>query len=223
MRTLLTAHSGCDHTPDNSLEYIRYALNMKIDSLEVDVRRNQRGDLILAHDADAGGTVFLQDVFSVMANKPHIKINCDLKEPDLEWQAWQLAEAEGVTRQLIYSGQVDDDAMQRLPEKGKSVDWYFNMELLYPHFYRQTDWAGRDDLCQDIAQSVRRRFETSRAACLNVHYQICRTPLWRHLRSRAILLSLWTPDEVDDLKRFLAEGVFNLTTRNVMQAQTLLP
>ena len=37
-KTLITAHSGADGTPDNSMEFVRYALTRQADVLEVDVR-----------------------------------------------------------------------------------------------------------------------------------------------------------------------------------------
>ena len=46
----ITAHSGCDGTPDNSMEFVRYALGSEGDCLEVDIRRNRNEELILSHD-----------------------------------------------------------------------------------------------------------------------------------------------------------------------------
>lgn len=54
---IITAHSGCDGTEDNSLEFVTYALRSEAGCLEVDVRKGQDGDLILSHD-DNGGEVF---------------------------------------------------------------------------------------------------------------------------------------------------------------------
>ena len=33
-KTLITAHSGADDTPDNSLAFVRYALTLPVDALE---------------------------------------------------------------------------------------------------------------------------------------------------------------------------------------------
>ena len=38
MSAIITAHSGSDGTPDNSLEFVRYALSCPVEALEVDVR-----------------------------------------------------------------------------------------------------------------------------------------------------------------------------------------
>ena len=46
-KTLITAHSGADGTPDNSMEFVRYALTLPVDAFEVDVRRCADGTLSL--------------------------------------------------------------------------------------------------------------------------------------------------------------------------------
>ena len=54
METLITAHTGADGRPDNSLEFVEYALGCGADTLEVDVRRLPGGNgsetLAIGHD-----------------------------------------------------------------------------------------------------------------------------------------------------------------------------
>ena len=40
--TNITAHSGSDGTPDNSMEFVHYALTTSADALEIDVRLFQQ-------------------------------------------------------------------------------------------------------------------------------------------------------------------------------------
>lgn len=67
---IITAHSGCDGTEDNSLEFVTYALRSEAGCLEVDVRKGQDGDLILSHDDNGGEGVFLRNVFERMVICP---------------------------------------------------------------------------------------------------------------------------------------------------------
>ena len=41
-RTLITAHSGADSTPENSIEFVKYALTIDADVLEIDVRMGEK-------------------------------------------------------------------------------------------------------------------------------------------------------------------------------------
>ena len=47
---IITAHSGCEGTPDNSLEHIRTAIASGAECLEIDVHEHN-GTLYLTHDA----------------------------------------------------------------------------------------------------------------------------------------------------------------------------
>ena len=110
---LITAHSGCDGTPDNSLEFVRHALQTNADALEVDVRKTENGGLAISHDPIAADqdAPTLQAVFSLVAPTEK-KINCDLKEPDLEEAVIGLAREQGLLQRLIFSGTVSLERFQ---------------------------------------------------------------------------------------------------------------
>lgn len=42
-KTMITAHSGADGTKENSLEFVKYAMQTGADALEVDVRWEKTG------------------------------------------------------------------------------------------------------------------------------------------------------------------------------------
>lgn len=128
----ITAHSGCDGTPDNSMEFVRYALASEGNCLEADIRRNRDGELILSHDETAEEAVRLGQVFELLKEKPEKRINCDLKTPGLEIPVYQLAKEYGVEGQLIYSGTVSSFFMKARPEKYPEVRVYWNIENLIP-------------------------------------------------------------------------------------------
>jgi len=92
MKTLITAHSGCDGTPDNSLEFISHALRSGADALEVDVRAAQDGTLYLSHDRTDAACPKLSQAFPMLRSRP-MRINCDLKQPGLEEAVLALAAA----------------------------------------------------------------------------------------------------------------------------------
>ena len=61
--TLITAHSGADGTPDNSMEFVRYVLGTQADVLEIDVRRGHNGNLIICHEEATRECVNLREIF----------------------------------------------------------------------------------------------------------------------------------------------------------------
>ena len=102
-KTLITAHSGADGTPDNSMEFVRYALTRQADVLEVDVRMGKDG-LIVSHDETGEEAVALKDIFETLAAFKDTRINCDLKEYGLEEDVLALARACGLpAKRILYS------------------------------------------------------------------------------------------------------------------------
>ena len=115
-KTLITAHSGSDGTPDNSLACVRYALSTAADAFEVDVRRLSDGTLALGHDAADHTAPTLREVFTLAAAKPGVRVNCDLKERGLEPDVAALAAECGMAGRLIFSGSVDVNIFAAHPE-----------------------------------------------------------------------------------------------------------
>lgn len=68
-KTLITAHSGSDGTPDNSLACVRYAISTAADAFEVDVRRLADGTLALGHDAADHTAPTLREVLAPRRRK----------------------------------------------------------------------------------------------------------------------------------------------------------
>lgn len=215
----ITAHSGCDGTPDNSREFLAYAMQLPVDCVEVDVRRSPDDRLILAHDeGEARG--LLEDAFRELANFPTKKINCDLKQEKLEIPVFRLAESFGVQTQLIYSGCVSEAAAQEHPGLFGIVDWYLNIELVFPQIYYDPGHAIALDYISASRMACQLQVYVERvgAKCVNAHYDIERTLLYPRLLDRKIPCSVWTPNEEGVIRRFLEDRVYNITTRNAARA-----
>ena len=134
-KTLITAHSGSDGTPDNSLACVRYALSTAADAFEVDVRRLSDGTLALGHDVADHTAPTLREVFTLAAAKPGVRVNCDLKERGLEPDVAALAAECGMAGRLIFSGSVDVNIFAAHPELHDCAEVYLNIEEYVPDLY----------------------------------------------------------------------------------------
>ncbi len=217
-KTLLTAHSGCDGTHDNSLEYIYYALALEADCLELDIRKDQSGALVLAHD-DGPARAMLADAFLQLTNHPEKKLNCDLKQEGLELETYALARQMGADGQIVFSGTVSGAVAGAKPDIFQLVPWFVNIELLFP----QIKALGLTEAVKALgaipmADTIQAFIRDNGARCLNAHHSIAKTPLYPELMARGVSLSLWTPDDEQAIRGFLADGVYNITTRNAKRA-----
>lgn len=214
MSTMLTAHSGCDGTKDNSMEYVRYALELDVDAIEVDVRRGSGGTLMLAHD-DGPANAALYDVFLALTAHPDKKLNCDLKQANQEMDVLRLARQAGCGSQIIFSGTVSGDAAKAQPDIFEQAEWFVNIELLFPKI-NTLGLTAAVGLLGPIymAGKLQEFISGTGARCVNAHHSIASTPLYPELMDRQIPISVWTPDDVHLIRSFLTDGVYNITTRN---------
>lgn len=214
----ITAHSGCDGTPDNSLEFVRHALSTGADALEVDVRKTEDGSLAISHDPIPSGSdrPLLSEVFALIADS-NMRINCDLKEPDLENAVIDLAETQGLSQRLIFSGSVSLPLVQSHPDIHSRVEIYINIEELIPDLYdriRKCDSFSEADVPPElIAETV----EGCRAygfRVVNVYYELCIPAFLKGMRDAGIGVSAWTVNDPETARRLAQSGsIENITSR----------
>ncbi len=220
--TIITAHSGCDSTPDNSIDFVTYACSLEVECFEVDVRRNEQGTLVIAHD-ETDPAVELSHVFALLAAAPGKRVNCDLKLPGLELEVYRLAQQFGVEGRLIYSGTVSFDVVKANPWLMETVAWFLNIELILPELKHleaeETRRALSDEAkSKEMARTVKQTLSCCRAPCLNLWYGLYDTALGEALIAQQIPLSVWTPSTPELLDIFLSRQVYNITTRSAQLA-----
>lgn len=215
----VTAHSGCDHYPDNSIEYIKYACTLPISAAEVDVCRRQDGILVISHDLEDGKRYAdcptLEQVFTI-CGAAH-GINCDLKENGLEQEVCQMYARICAGHKLYLSGCVSMDTLKKNPALTKQAKVLLNVEEIIPQFYAQRDAAALLDFAPEIIKACK--------ACgvdtVNIEYQACTPALQQALAAAQIGVSVWTVDTAIDAQQFAQRGVYNLTTRNTAQIASM--
>ena len=210
-KTLITAHSGSDGTPDNSLACVRYALLTAADAFEVDVRRLSDGTLALGHDAADHTAPTLREVFTLAAAKPGVRVNCDLKERGLEPDVAALAAECGMAGRLIFSGSVDVNIFAAHPELHDCAEVYLNIEEYVPDLY--LNYRNIPDFELTAAETITRVCREHGISTVNMNQVLITRRFIETLHENGIALSAWTVNEEIFLDWFLGEGVRNITTR----------
>lgn len=216
--TLLTAHSGCDQTEDNSMEFLKYAFQTEADCIEVDVRKDKKDQLILSHEEAEGEAVALQEVFRLAKFYPEKKINCDLKHEGLELNVFSLAKEFGVEEQLIYSGTNSLEVLQKEKINLFPVKVYYNIELVFLKIYNKLLSHGHTEpFVQELCEATLyvKKFGIR---YININHNACSKGYVDFLKAQGMNCSVWTVNEIKDMERFLKWEVENITTRNVKNA-----
>lgn len=215
-KTLITAHSGADGTPDNSLAFVRYALSLPVDALEVDVRRRADGTLAIGHDTADDDAPALQEVFSLAGAHPSVRVNCDLKEPGLEQAVCQLALQHGLSGRIIYSGTVDVHMLDRFPALRQSVEFYLNLEEYVPELYNS--YRDIPDFELQAAETICKICTEHGIHVVNMNQMLVTKRFCKLLAQAGLGVSAWTVDWPEEMQWFFANSVHNLTTRRPKNA-----
>ena len=109
-KTVITAHSGCENTPPNSIEHIEAAIASGAEMIEVDVRMAE-GTLVLSHDVpeDASSLPTLRKCFEMVAPAENLHMNIDVKTEGLIPHVMALAGEFDLCERIIFTGACNDD------------------------------------------------------------------------------------------------------------------
>ncbi len=218
-QTMITAHSGADGTPDNSLVFVRHALTLPVDALEVDVRRGADGAPALGHDAAGSDAPRLDEVFALVQAHPSMQINCDLKEPGLEETVYRLALSHGLGGRVVFSGTVDARATERIPGLQGAVDIYLNLEEYVPELYRR--YRDIPDFELQAADTICRVCAAYGIGTVNMNQTLVTLRFCDTLAAHGLGISVWTVDWPEEMEWFFTYGVCNVTTRRPQAALTV--
>ena len=218
----ITAHSGCEGTPDNSLASIEKGIALGADCVEIDVRADRDGKLWLTHDLpeDFSALAALDDAFSLI-QKSGIAVNCDLKAYGTLLPVLELAEEYSIRAdQLIFSGSVETALMEKEPEITRRCRIFLNSEELVKDLTggELPDRAGQTAFLLANASAAAERLHALGAAALNAPYKYATDELIAKMRAENVALSLWTLNEEAALRAFMTKDLLNITTRTVSLA-----
>ncbi len=216
-RIMITAHSGCEGTPDNSIASIETGIALGADCVEIDIRMDAQGKLWLTHDLPAlfSGLTPVEDAFALI-QKSGISVNCDLKEYEALLPTLKLAEKYGIgPDRLIFSGSVDTALLEENPEIARRSQIFLNSEELVKDLSKKElpDRVGQTAFLLANASMAAERLHALGAAALNAPYKYTPDELIAKLRARNVALSLWTLNEEAALKEFMIKDLLNITTR----------
>ena len=224
-KSIITAHSGCEGTPDNSMGSIMTGIELGADCVEIDIRMDAYGKLWLTHDIAGSfdGILSLEEAFTVIA-KAGIAVNCDLKEYPALFPTIAMADKCGVKHEnLIFSGQISPAFLTEHPEVAQRARIFINSEEIYM-FLASAPLADHPTCTRYISENIAKVADCMRAIgteALNAPYKHMPDTLIAALHSADIKLSLWTVNDDENLSRLLSMDIHNITTRTVRSALRL--
>lgn len=210
---LYTAHSGCENTADNSLEFLEKALALGVPALEVDVTVRNDGTPVLLHAESAGENegLLLDDALRLIAEKSDsVQINLDLKAFSNLPKIAELIEKYNLASRCFFTG-VEKAQSQTVKIDAPNVPYYLNMDL---NKMRLED--------EDYLRSAALEVQRSGAVGINCQYRNASKKLMQVFRKEGLKVSLWTADNPLVMRNLLLLEPDNITTRRPIQLASLL-
>lgn len=228
-KTYITAHAGCEGTPDDSVESVKCGIELKTDCVEVDVRMDGEGVLRLSHnkresyvDADT-----LEEAFHLI-HDVDIGINCDLKERSAFYPVLALAKKCGIPRQkLIFSGSVTCELLASDPDVLQNCRIFLNIEEVAKYLFlaEEENAAGLlakpagivaqkyASLSMEKLEKIIRIAKAVGAECMNMPYKYITIEQLAFFHEQRMPVSLWTINDPEEQKLYLREDLLNVTTK----------
>ncbi|MCY6371069.1 glycerophosphodiester phosphodiesterase [Clostridium ganghwense] len=206
-RTLITSHSGCLNTKMNSMEYIKKAMQMNVDIIEVDIRYTENNKVLLNHDEldkeNLDGYLSLESLIDVIKPYKNIQLNLDIKELDKFQVLENLIIEKDMLDRAFLSG-VKPEMVRELNKKGYKLPMLVNYRL---DVERNTEIDYLKELVDDI--------KTMNVKGVNLHYPRASEELVNIFHEAGIFISVWTVDEEEIMDKMIEIGVDSISTDRV--------
>ena len=200
----VTAHTGCEGVPDNSLESIKAGAAAGADIVEIDLHFLPDGTPVLKHDAptasDAASLPTLDSAFELLSGLD-VRMNVDVKSTANLGAVVELAEKHGVIDRIFFTG-VNDGFVEAVKRDASSIPYYLNVDVKKN---KNTDPAYLNSLVEKV--------KNCSAVGINMNHKACSAELVDAFRKAQLPVSVWTANSKATMRRCLSFAPDNITTR----------
>lgn len=199
-----TAHSGCENTEDNSMEFLRKCVELNVPVAEMDVTFRGDGTPVLLHSGEAGqneGLLFEDAVKFLCENTNNMRFNLDLKAFNYVGNIRKILDKYSLSQRCFFTG-VDSEHTQIVKLDSGAMPYYLNVK---PDILKIRN--------EDYVKSVLAEVARSGAIGINCNYKYANETLVKVFRENGYLVSFWTADNKPLMKYLVSLAPDNITTR----------
>ncbi len=210
----VTAHSGAENTPENSLEYLQMCIRNGFETAEVDVTFRDDGTPALKHADSAGeqeGILFADAIALVASSSETLRLNLDLKAVDNLPAVVAVLEEHHMLSRCFFTGVKEQWTEKVRTDTDGKVPYYLNYNFAF--------WKRHIPSCRHGAL---RRVRDCGAIGLNCRHRLATHALVELFRKNGLLTSFWTVNNERDMRRVIATAPDNITTRKPLQLLEIL-
>ncbi len=207
----ITAHTGCEDTPDNSLESIAKGAEFGAEIVEFDIRFDENNIPVLSHDEPTGSEITLEQAFAKLSEYENLKVNLDIKCTDNLNAVQTLAEKYNLLDRAFYTG-VFDVFIDSVKKDSPNLPYYLNFRDILP----------ADEHTEEYLLSLVEKVKNFGAMGINFHFGNASKELIDVFHKNDLLVSLWTINEIEDFQKVIKLSPDNITTKKPSIAKELI-
>lgn len=200
----VTAHSGSEGTPDNSMEFLEKCIELNVQVLEVDVTFRRDGTPVLLHKdvADNGEGVLFDDAIKYISeNSDTVRVNLDLKSVANLAEAVRIVDKYSMRSRCFYTG-VGEGFVEAVKRDGGGLPYYLNLELNMFRKYFNSEIISAVD-----------KVRAAGAIGINCNHKYVFAKLVNIFHNNGLLVSCWTANTQTVMRKLLSMSPDNITTR----------
>lgn len=167
------------------------------------MRKNSRGQLVLYHDQLVAGEDYLSlNTFLTAMKDTSLKLNCDLKESNLEIGVFELAQRHNKWSDILLSGNVDPKYLKNWPTQLlMNIENAVDPRKTYAEWDEGTVIEGMEHLAKQGAKVI------------NMPEQLFTEKIYETGQALAVDFSLWTVNDLNRIEELVAKNIYNVTSR----------
>lgn len=205
----VTAHAGSLGTEPNTLPSIAAAAESGADVIEFDVNLGADGIPVLSHNKPTGNEPTFESALKFLDMYPHVLVNIDVKNTDVLDKVQEAVLANGVADRVFLTG-INAEDVAAVREKSPKIPYYLNCLFL--------PIGDRKKQAEELADKVM----GAGAIGLNPNKLSVTPDLVEVFHTRGLKISAWTVNTEHEMKKLLAMGVDNITTKEPTTLKALL-
>ena len=207
----VTGHRGAAGLePENTLRSIQKAIDLGVDRVEIDVRVTRDGHLVVIHDETVDRTTdghgYVKDL--TFSELRRLDAGKGEKIPTLE-EALRLTRGK-VTLQIELKAPEATEPTVRLIEREKAerevIITSFMHELL-SRVHELNPALRTGALFFDVQGDICRKALDVHSEAIHVYYRNVDSELVEEAHRRGLKISVWNPDEVEEMKKMISLNV----------------
>lgn len=207
-RINVTAHAGCMETKMDSIEAIEAGIKHGADIIEIDLNIDENKNLILSHDKPQIGTRYpsFEGVLEIIKKHKEVLLNIDIKDARVLGKLNRTILDYDVKDKVFFTG-LNRQSIIENEEMLREIDYFINLEFSDVNI---TQLNNKEYLIQLISE-----LESLNVIGININYKLATPEIISACKERRMLSSVWTVDDVEEMKRIINLDVSSITTKRV--------